>query len=109
MNLLPLHLMGGAVAMASGLAALYAVKGATVHRRTDDLCLRDALDVAQRGPDASRRTVWQLVAKYLFDLVDGMPDDCHVHRADYARRDRSSRDVVDFIAAIGTGRAIRLR
>jgi uncharacterized membrane protein len=34
MNLLLLHLMGGALAMASGLVALYAVKGATVHRWT---------------------------------------------------------------------------
>ena len=33
-NLLTLHLIAGAVAMASGLVALYAAKGATVHRRT---------------------------------------------------------------------------
>ena len=32
-NMLLLHLIGGALAMAAGLLALFAAKGATVHRR----------------------------------------------------------------------------
>jgi hypothetical protein len=48
-NLLLLHLMGGALAMASGLVALYAVKGATVHRRTGSFFVYAMLSMSFSG------------------------------------------------------------
>jgi hypothetical protein len=59
MNLLLLHLMGGALAMASGLVALYAVKGATVHRWTGTFFAYAMLSMSLSGVlmVAGRRTV----------------------------------------------------
>jgi uncharacterized membrane protein len=48
-NLLSLHLMAGAVAMASGLVALYAVKGATVHRRAGTFFVYAMLSMSVSG------------------------------------------------------------
>lgn len=49
MNLLTLHLMGGAAGMASGLVALYAVKGATVHRRTGTIFVYAMISMSLSG------------------------------------------------------------
>ena len=49
MTLLPLHLIGGTLAMASGLVALYAVKGATVHRRAGTFFVYAMLSMSLSG------------------------------------------------------------
>lgn len=47
--LLPLHVAGGAIAIVSGLVALYAVKGATLHRRSGTIFVYAMLSMALSG------------------------------------------------------------
>ena len=53
MNLLPVHVIGGAIAIATGFVALYAVKGGTLHRSSGTIFVYVMLVMSLTGAVAA--------------------------------------------------------
>jgi hypothetical protein len=62
--LLLLHVTGGVIAIAAGLVALYALKGATLHRRTGTIfvCAMPSMSLSGTLMAAVKRYLWRMCA-----------------------------------------------